>query len=59
MRHIIGIPNLMFEGDYPHSDSNYPATRKILEEVMRDVPDAEARAIAEDNARRVFAFPRS
>jgi predicted TIM-barrel fold metal-dependent hydrolase len=59
MRHRIGIPNLMFEGDYPHSDSNYPATRKILEEVMRDVPDAEARAIAEDNARRVFTFPRA
>ena len=57
-RHIIGIGNLMFEGDYPHSDSNFPASRKKLEEVLRDVPDDEARAIAEDNARRVFNFPR-
>ena len=51
--------NLMFEGDYPHSDSNYPASRKKLDEVLRDVPDDEARAIAEDNARRVFNFPRA
>jgi len=59
MRHLIGTSNLMFEGDYPHSDSNYPASRKQLEEVLRDVPDVEARAIAEDNARRVFTFPRT
>jgi predicted TIM-barrel fold metal-dependent hydrolase len=58
-RHLIGLGNLMFEGDYPHSDSNYPASRKKLEEVLRDIPDPEARAIAEDNARRVFTFPRA
>lgn len=59
MRHLAGIDNLMFEGDYPHSDSNFPSSRKILAEVLRDVPDAEARKIAEENARRVFNFPRT
>jgi predicted TIM-barrel fold metal-dependent hydrolase len=59
MRHLIGMGNLMFEGDYPHSDSNYPASRKKLAEVLRDVPDDEAYAIAEGNARRVFNFPRA
>ena len=58
-RHLIGIRNLMFEGDYPHSDSNFPASRKKLADVLRDVPDDEASAIAENNARRVFNFPRS
>jgi predicted TIM-barrel fold metal-dependent hydrolase len=58
VRHLIGIDNLMFEGDYPHSDSNFPASRKKLADVLRDVPDGEARKIAEDNARRVFNFPR-
>jgi predicted TIM-barrel fold metal-dependent hydrolase len=57
-RELIGVENIMFEGDYPHSDSNFPASRKKLEEVLRDVPDAHARLIAEDNARRVFNFPR-
>jgi predicted TIM-barrel fold metal-dependent hydrolase len=59
MRHLAGIDNLMFEGDYPHSDSNFPSSRKILAEVLHDVPDAEARKIAEENARRVFNFPRT
>ena len=57
-RNLIGIENVMFEGDYPHSDCNFPASRKKLADVLRDVPDAEARQIAEDNARRVFNFPR-
>jgi predicted TIM-barrel fold metal-dependent hydrolase len=58
VRNLIGIDNIMFEGDYPHSDSNFPASRKKLAEVLADIPDSEARRIAEDNARRVFNFPR-
>ena len=57
-RKLIGVDNIMFEGDYPHSDSNFPASRKKLADVLLDVPDGEARRIAEDNARRVFNFPR-
>lgn len=57
-RDRIGVGNIMFEGDYPHSDSNFPHTRKKLEAVLQHVPDDEARLIAEGNARRVFDFPR-
>jgi predicted TIM-barrel fold metal-dependent hydrolase len=55
----IGEDNIMFEGDYPHSDSNWPHARKMLAESLADVPDEQARKIAEDNARRVFDFPRT
>jgi len=55
---LIGEDNIMFEGDYPHSDSNWPNSRKILAESLSHVPDAVARKIAEDNARKVFNFPR-
>ena len=55
----VGVENIMFEGDYPHSDSNFPHSRKKLEGVLSDVPDDQARLIAEDNARRLFNFPRS
>lgn len=58
LRDVIGVDNLMFESDYPHSDSNFPASREKLADVLRDVPDDDARKIAEDNARRVFNFPR-
>jgi predicted TIM-barrel fold metal-dependent hydrolase len=57
-RHRIGVDNIMFESDYPHSDSNWPHTRKMLEEVMADVPDDEASKICELNARKLYNFPR-
>jgi len=59
VRHLVGVDNIMFESDYPHSDSNFPATRKKLADALEDVPDDEAQKIAELNARRVFNFPRS
>ena len=59
IRNLIGIHNVMFESDYPHSDSNFPASREKLGAALAAVPDDEARKIAEDNARRVFNFPRA
>jgi predicted TIM-barrel fold metal-dependent hydrolase len=54
----IGVDNVMFESDYPHSDSNWPNARKLLAESLAKLPDDVARKVAEDNARRVFDFPR-
>jgi predicted TIM-barrel fold metal-dependent hydrolase len=54
----IGEDNIMFEGDYPHSDSNWPHAREMLAKSLAGVPDDVARKIAEDNARRVYNFPR-
>jgi predicted TIM-barrel fold metal-dependent hydrolase len=56
---LIGIDNIMWEGDYPHSDSNWPASRQNLEGVLASTPADSARKIVELNARRVFNFPRS
>jgi predicted TIM-barrel fold metal-dependent hydrolase len=53
-RHAIGIDNLMWEGDYPHSDGMFPDSRTNLERVLRDVPEDEARKICQLNAERVF-----
>jgi len=58
-RHRIGIDNIMFESDYPHSDCNWPHTRKMLAESLVDVPDDEARKIVELNARGLYRFPRT
>lgn len=56
-RHKIGVEQILFESDYPHSDCNWPHTRKKLAEELRDVPEDEARLIVEGNARRIFNFP--
>jgi predicted TIM-barrel fold metal-dependent hydrolase len=57
-RYAIGVEQIMWESDYPHADSNFPLARKVLEEELADVPSHESRLIAEDNARRIFRFPR-
>jgi predicted TIM-barrel fold metal-dependent hydrolase len=58
-RDLIGVDKIMWEADFPHNDSNWPNSRKVLAETMADVPDDEARRIAELNARKLYAFPRS
>jgi predicted TIM-barrel fold metal-dependent hydrolase len=49
-RHRIGVDRLTWESDYPHSDSQWPHSRKGLAEMLADVPDEEAHCIAELNA---------
>lgn len=49
-RHTIGTHKLLWESDYPHSDSLWPHSRRVVEETLRDVPDEEARMIVESNA---------
>jgi predicted TIM-barrel fold metal-dependent hydrolase len=58
-RHEIGIDRICVEIDYPHSDSNWPNSRKGIAASLADVPDDEAHRIVELNAREVLNFPRS
>jgi predicted TIM-barrel fold metal-dependent hydrolase len=53
-RQTIGIDRIMWEADYPHSDSVWPLARKRAEELLADVPDDEVRRIVELNARDLF-----
>ena len=57
LREIIGVDNITWECDYPHSDSLWPNSRERLEKALQDIPDEEAHKIAELNARRIFSFP--
>ena len=56
---LIGHDKVMLEIDYPHSDSNWPNSRKRAGEVLADVPDDVVTKIAETNARELFRFPRT
>jgi predicted TIM-barrel fold metal-dependent hydrolase len=53
-RHHIGVENLMFEVDYPHSDTTFPRSREIVTERFQDVPEDETRKMLRDNAIRFF-----
>jgi predicted TIM-barrel fold metal-dependent hydrolase len=55
-RDVIGVDRLLWECDYPHSDSAWPQSRKRAAEVLADVPDDEVHRIVELNAAELFRF---
>ncbi|MGW8815595.1 amidohydrolase family protein [Gordonia terrae] len=55
-RDKIGVDNILWEADYPHSDSLWPESRKHAELVFQNVPDEDVHKIVELNPRRVFNF---
>ena len=52
LRDVIGVDNMMWGSDYPHSESTFPQSRKIL----AGVPDDEQAKIAGGNTARVYNF---
>ncbi|HXO51578.1 MAG TPA: amidohydrolase family protein, partial [Mycobacterium sp.] len=57
-RYDIGLSRILWEADYPHSDSNWPNSRKRAVEVFATIPDEEVRQMVETNSRALFKFPR-
>jgi predicted TIM-barrel fold metal-dependent hydrolase len=51
---IIGEDNVMFETDYPHSDSNWPTSQEVAEKMLAHLPEATQYKIARGNAQRLF-----
>jgi hypothetical protein len=52
----IGVDNVMVETDFPHSDSSFPNTMRMLEERLGYLSDEELWKVARGNAERVFRF---
>jgi predicted TIM-barrel fold metal-dependent hydrolase len=51
---MLGIDNLMWATDYPHPDSTWPESQKVLDTHFGDVPVEEARQIIGGNAARLY-----
>ncbi|WP_280257566.1 amidohydrolase family protein [Nocardia abscessus] len=58
LRHEIGIDNISWEMDYPHSDSMWPDAPEVLAEVLEreQVPDDEIDKMTHLNAMRWYNF---
>ena len=54
LRDIIGVDNLLWGSDYPHTESTFPRSREILEEILADCTLEERAKIAGGNAARVY-----
>ena len=53
-REAIGIDRILVEVDYPHSDSNWPNSRKRIAENLVEVDDDDVHRIVELNARELL-----
>jgi predicted TIM-barrel fold metal-dependent hydrolase len=56
LRHQIGMDNIAWECDYPHSDSSWPNAPEELAQAAAGVPDDELEKISWGNACRWFSF---
>jgi predicted TIM-barrel fold metal-dependent hydrolase len=50
----VGPDNVTFETDYPHTDSTWPDTRKVAEELMAGVPQDVVDKVMRTNAARML-----
>jgi predicted TIM-barrel fold metal-dependent hydrolase len=56
LRDAIGVDSMMWGSDYPHSESTFPRSRKILAEILAGVPEDEQAKIVGGNTARLYRF---
>lgn len=55
-RHVLGVENMAWGSDYPHSEGTWPISRRWLGYLFRDVPDDEIELMVAGNAARLLGF---
>jgi len=53
-RDLIGEDRLMWGSDYPHTDSTWPCSIAVLDEMFEDYPPQARAAITRDNVARLY-----
>lgn len=55
-RGAIGVDNLMWSSDYPHTDSTWPRSRESIEHDFAGVSDADRLKMTVTNAAKLYGF---
>jgi predicted TIM-barrel fold metal-dependent hydrolase len=55
-RILIGVENLMWGSDYPHTEATFPRSQQILERILAGVPEEERAKITYTNVARLYHF---
>ena len=56
VRDVVGVQNLLWGSDYPHTESTFPRSRQITSELLADVPGDEQLLLLRDNTSRLYHF---
>jgi predicted TIM-barrel fold metal-dependent hydrolase len=54
--HRVGVDNVTFETDYPHTDTTWPDTKAVAEDMMRELPDDVVYKLVRGNAIRMLSL---
>ena len=54
LRHHIGVDNMFWATDYPHADSTWPESQRVVNEQFASCDEEERRKMICDNAARVY-----
>ncbi len=53
-RHEIGVTRMMWATDFPHAESDWPESQRVIEEIFDGVPEDERRQMLGGNAIEYF-----
>ncbi|MBI3743145.1 MAG: amidohydrolase family protein [Chloroflexi bacterium] len=56
LRDIIGVENLIWGSDFPHSAGDWPHSRRVIGEIFASVPEREKRQVLVENAAAFFGL---
>ncbi len=56
LRDCIGVNRMMWGSDYPHSESTFPRSREVLDEILEGVPPGEREQIVCDTTAELYGF---
>jgi predicted TIM-barrel fold metal-dependent hydrolase len=56
-RDVIGVDNLMWASDYPHSASTWPKSQEVVDRDTLTIPPEERRKLVHDNVLKVYRLP--
>jgi len=57
LRDVIGVDHILLEQDYPHCDSTWPHTQRVIEEEIGGLPAADVRKMTWENAANLYRHP--
>ena len=56
LRHMMGVDNLMWASDYPHTDTTWPESRQVIDRTFDGVANEDRRKMTCDNAVRLYGI---
>jgi predicted TIM-barrel fold metal-dependent hydrolase len=58
LRDLVGVDNIMWASDYPHTDTTWPESKQTIDRIFAGVPAAEKHKMVAGNAARLYGFTR-